>query len=755
MLLLNSLVDDLCQRFLVGLKGAAPYYLLAIALVFFLCLPQIRNTLIRCRKSVRLSILVIASVLAVIWGWSLLWASDDAYITFRYAENLVRGHGLVFNPGERVEGYTDFLWALIAALAIAFKFDPGQATVIINLASFVGLIFLVERLGQRVKSSPTLIGVATLFVAANYTMASFSTACIETMFAAMLMTLALERVDAGRPLQGGLAGIAATLTHPDHGIFYAVLALAIFIDSERRRQVVRYLLPFFLVFVPYFIWKRYYYGDWMPNTFYAKSADKTYFEQGINYLLITIIGSGLWLTLPLVAVGGFTARRTLIGRYSMLVLPIYLGYVGKVGGDFMLGRFFVPALPLWFLLADAGYRALLSKNHWRWAIALLIPAVTVALPLTIIKPGEIYRGVADERTYGTVDKFSTMQVGALGYLFGHALYDRLKLNHIEPKIAVWSVGMSGYYSKLPMFDLRALTSRSVAHMPIGKRGRPGHEKTASPGLIVEDGTQLSELAVYPQPYANLGALSIAGDPFFMVRYDSDLVRKIPGRTGLISYPDYLDSHIPTLARAGEDDLSCELWHMREYYFSVNDDPARKARVIGAATEANPSLIGTERVLLEGGDLARFGLQKVRSFTFAENEAPWATEGDAKQWLTAELRPDQEYPLGRVGRFVNSFFYPEGELPTGRMISPPFVIEGGLMTFMIGGGKVPNSERLELLVDNVPVRSATGCNSEWLSQRVWNISMFRGKPARLVIADASSGSWGHITVDEIVEWKDVH
>jgi hypothetical protein len=167
------------------------------------------------------------------------------------------------------------------------------------------------------------------------------------------------------------------------------------------------------------------------------------------------------------------------------------------------------------------------------------------------------------------------------------------------------------------------------------------------------------------------------------------------------------------------------------------------------------LIGTERVLLEGGDLAGFGLQKVRSFTFAENEAPWATEGDAKQWLTAELRPDQEYPLGRVGRFVNSFFYPEGELPTGRMISPPFVIEGGLMTFMIGGGKVPNSERLELLVDNVPVRSATGCNSEWLSQRVWNISMFRGKPARLLIADASSGSWGHITVDEIVEWKDVH
>ncbi len=95
MVLLGSLIDDLCQRFLSGLKEAAPYYLLAIALVLFLCLPAIRNTLIRYRKSVRICILVTASVLAVIWGWSLLWASDDAYITFRYAENLVRGHGLV------------------------------------------------------------------------------------------------------------------------------------------------------------------------------------------------------------------------------------------------------------------------------------------------------------------------------------------------------------------------------------------------------------------------------------------------------------------------------------------------------------------------------------------------------------------------------------------------------------------------------------------------------------------------------------
>lgn len=748
----RNFIDDLFKRYFDALKDVAPFYIAALFVVWALCSPRLRTHLLRIRKSVRAVIVLALCAIAIAWGWSLLWASDDAYISFRYAENLVRGHGLVFNPGERVEGYTDFLWTLIAAIAIALKIDPGHATVVLNLLSFGGLIVLVERLGTRLKSSPTLIGIATVFVATNYTLASFSTACIETMFAAMLSTWALERVDAGKPLLGGLLGIAATLTHPDHGIFYVVLAVSLLADPNRRRQLARYLIPFFAVLVPYVIWKRHYYGAWMPNTYYAKSAEKTYFEQGFVYLLITIIGSGLWLTLPLMIVGGVYTRRSLIGRYSLLVLPIYLGYVAKVGGDFMLGRFFVPALPLWFLLADAGYRALLSKNHWRWAITLLIPAAAVALPINVVKAGELYHGVADERTFGGVDEFSTMHVGSLGYLFGHALFDKLKSKHIEPRVAVWSVGMSGYYSKLPMFDLRGLTTRSVAHIPILRRGRPGHEKIASPALIVEDGVQLSELALFPQPFANLSALSISGDPFHLVRYDQALIRMLPSNTGLIAFPEYLDSHTPSIRLESEQDLDCDLWHLWEYYFSINNDPARRKKTIEAALKAKPSLAGSERALLVGEDLSPFGFRRVRSFSFEVNEAPWTAEGDAGYWLTSELRPDQEVPLGRKGRFVNTFLPPDADLPTGKMISPPFTIEGDVLTFMIGGGKEPDSERIELLVDGQVVRKATACNSEWMGQRVWNISMFRGKSAKLVIKDASSGVWGHLLVDEIVEWR---
>ena len=71
-------------------------------------------------------------LVAAPWGGLLAWLShvawflcDDAFISFRYARNLLEGHGLVFNPGEYVEGYSNFLWTLELALLWAlFDLPP-------------------------------------------------------------------------------------------------------------------------------------------------------------------------------------------------------------------------------------------------------------------------------------------------------------------------------------------------------------------------------------------------------------------------------------------------------------------------------------------------------------------------------------------------------------------------------------------------------------------------------------------------------
>ena len=75
---------------------------------------------------------------------------DDAYISFRYAENFLNGDGLVFNIGERVEGYTNFLWVMILALAKGlFGIDYLPTSQVLVVASGAVLVVLVLCLGQH------------------------------------------------------------------------------------------------------------------------------------------------------------------------------------------------------------------------------------------------------------------------------------------------------------------------------------------------------------------------------------------------------------------------------------------------------------------------------------------------------------------------------------------------------------------------------------------------------------------------------
>ena len=69
---------------------------------------------------------------------------DDAFISFRYVRNLIEGHGLVFNPGERVEGYTNFPWVLeLAALWGALGLRPEHAAPWLSVACTAATIGVV------------------------------------------------------------------------------------------------------------------------------------------------------------------------------------------------------------------------------------------------------------------------------------------------------------------------------------------------------------------------------------------------------------------------------------------------------------------------------------------------------------------------------------------------------------------------------------------------------------------------------------
>src|SRR5688572_29573932 len=151
---------------------------------------------------------------------------DDAVTSMQYARNLVHGHGLVFNVGERVDGYTNFLWVLVMAPlyavceALGVAFVPFMTHVGAWLgAACVGLaVFLARDVFQRLL--PVL--VAVLFCVLDNAFSTWAVLGLETHLVALLMLLALIFTRSTRPERGLLVGLTLLglhLTRPDAALF--------------------------------------------------------------------------------------------------------------------------------------------------------------------------------------------------------------------------------------------------------------------------------------------------------------------------------------------------------------------------------------------------------------------------------------------------------------------------------------------------------------------------------------------------------
>lgn len=130
---------------------------------------------------------------------------------------------------------------------------------------------------------------------------------------------------------------------------------------------------------------------------------------------------------------------------------------------------------------------------------------------------------------------------------------------------------------------------------------------------------------------------------------------------------------------------------------------------------------------------------------------WQATGEAFAFASAPTRGSHtnQAPInGYVGdHLINSFS--NGDKAIGSLLSKPFVISQGFINFYIGGGQHPNKVGMQLVIDDVVVRSATGQNSEQFRYVGWDVNEFVGQTARIKIIDSESGSWGHTYIDQIV------
>ena len=160
----------------------------------------------------------------IFYAWMNRFIMDDAFISFRYASHLVQGHGLVWNPGERVEGYSNFLWTLLIACGMWLGIDPVWASWILGLCSgFVTLIF-TYRLASLIFDSRDAGLLTIILLGVNLTFSAFVTGGLETQMQTAFIVAAAYSAFAAirsgenpvrRLLTASVLSACAVATHPD------------------------------------------------------------------------------------------------------------------------------------------------------------------------------------------------------------------------------------------------------------------------------------------------------------------------------------------------------------------------------------------------------------------------------------------------------------------------------------------------------------------------------------------------------------
>jgi arabinofuranosyltransferase len=317
------------------------------------------------------------------------WLCDDAYITFRTIENWAGGYGLRWNVAERVQSYTHPLWMLLLAGVHVFTgelyWTPLLVSLVISLAA--GAV-----LALRVAGSAGAGCAGLMLALGSRAFVDFSSSGLEgPLVHLLLFLLVLALVQEWRAWQVGLVVSGLMLLRTDLALLCAPGVLAWLAPRGGRMDRVRGFLHGLAPLALWHLFSLGCYGFLVPNTAYAKLstgiASGRLAAQGFVYL-----GESLRfdpLTLGTVLAGSLVALF-LGWRERMLALGslLYLGYVVKIGGDFMSGRFLTPSFAVALALCVRALARL--PEAARLACALVALAAGFLAPHPSLTSGADY-----------------------------------------------------------------------------------------------------------------------------------------------------------------------------------------------------------------------------------------------------------------------------------------------------------------------------------------------------------------------------
>jgi hypothetical protein len=432
---------------------------------------------------------------------------DDTYIFLRYARNFADGLGFVFNPGERVEGYTSPLWTFLLSSIAALPLDLPTVAMLLSalfgLATAVSLFFFSRKYLPR--SGWWLAVVPPLALATNPSFEYWTWSGMDTAIFTFLLFgtfwLFLEQArGAGLLLGAGACFFLSALARLEALALLPIYMAFIFcLGRQNKAQLWKKYASFLapgVLLVGHFLWRHSYYDSWLPNTYYAKTGVplSLLLERGLAYTASFMTAHAPHILVVLLAL--IIIVRSRLGvpdewKLALSIILVWLGYVTYVGGDhFAMFRFYVPILPILFYLLGSSLASIVSRLSGSRRFALAAPGLAMVLLLMNVL---IYYQHQGYRARGEVTQ-------ADGWAYVGTWIKR----NVPPDstIASMVVGAIPYYSGLRTYDVLGLTDRHIATRgKIYTQGAIGHQKYDTDYLLAQRPTYIvySSSGLFAEP----------------------------------------------------------------------------------------------------------------------------------------------------------------------------------------------------------------------------------------------------------------
>lgn len=300
---------------------------------------------------------------------------EDCFISFRYVENLFSGFGLVFNPGERVEGYSNFLWVMLLAFFRFFGLNIVTVSKILGFASMILILWIGSyySLKKRQRKISWIYLATPLMIFFHPMLHYHAGRGLETIFYTMLMIWAAYSFKRRNYANSSIAFAAIALTRPEGFLYFWLILPMLFLDIKYSQTEkfpyptplirIRFFVPYLVIVISFFAWRLLYYGHLFPNSVYAKTEPFNFWVNNSFHSLLQFVIS--WSYIPLFALLSlFTFRRENWEQQRSLIIPmiftggilLYTISVGEVQASPF--RHYVPMIPFVIILFQEFLRTM-------------------------------------------------------------------------------------------------------------------------------------------------------------------------------------------------------------------------------------------------------------------------------------------------------------------------------------------------------------------------------------------------------------